>query len=135
MFEITGNLHIHTPYSDGAKWHAEIAEEAVAAGLDFIIVTDHNIWVDGVEGYYQCGDDKVLLLVGEEVHNPRRDPQASHFLVFGADRQYLPGFGEYLRGAYLGQDAEVHLRRALGLESAKELDEAWHAYARAKADA
>ena len=78
---------MHTPYSDGAKWHAEIAEEAIVAGLDFIIVTDHNIWVDGVEGYYENDRGRVLLLVGEEVHNPRRDPQASHFLVLGADKE------------------------------------------------
>ncbi|UCG23536.1 MAG: PHP domain-containing protein [Chloroflexota bacterium] len=87
MFEIAGNVHIHTPYSDGAKWHAEIAKDAIAAGLDFIVVTDHNIWVDGVEGYYEDDRGRVLLLVGEEVHNPRRVPQASHFLVFGADKE------------------------------------------------
>ena len=87
MNEVTGNLHMHTPYSDGAKWHAEIAEEAIAAGLDFIIVTDHNVWVDGVQGYYSNDDGRVLLLTGEEVHNPRRHPQSSHFLVFGAERE------------------------------------------------
>ncbi|HSG18995.1 MAG TPA: CehA/McbA family metallohydrolase [Anaerolineae bacterium] len=87
MNEVIGNVHMHTPYSDGMKWHAEIAEEAIAAGLDFIIVTDHNIWVDGVEGYYENAHGRVLLLVGEEVHNPRRDPQASHFLIFGAEKE------------------------------------------------
>jgi hypothetical protein len=29
----------------------------------------------------------VLLLIGEEVHNVRRIPQASHFLVYGAERE------------------------------------------------
>lgn len=87
MFELVGNMHMHTPYSDGEKWHAEIAEDAIAAGLDFIIVTDHNVWVDGVEGYYENENGRVLLLVGEEVHNPRRQPQASHFLVYGAEQE------------------------------------------------
>lgn len=87
MFEAAGNLHMHTPYSDGAKWHSEIAEEAIRAGLDFIVVTDHNIWVDGLEGYYTNDDGRVLLLVGEEVHNPRRQPQANHFLAIGADKE------------------------------------------------
>ena len=87
MKEIVGNVHMHTPYSDGAKWHDEIAHEAISAGLDFIIVTDHNIWVDGVEGYYEDERGRVLVLVGEEVHNPRRDPQANHFLVFGAEKE------------------------------------------------
>ncbi|MCP4424446.1 MAG: CehA/McbA family metallohydrolase, partial [Chloroflexi bacterium] len=84
------NMHMHTPYSDGEKYHAAIAEDAIAAGLDFIIVTDHNIWVDGVEGYYENGNGRVLLLSGEEVHNPRRRPQASHFLAYGAERELAP---------------------------------------------
>ena len=87
LFEAVGNMHMHTPYSDGEKSHAEIAEDAIKAGLDFIIVTDHNIWVDGVEGYYENENGRVLLLVGEEVHNPRRQPQASHFLAYGAERE------------------------------------------------
>jgi hypothetical protein len=87
LFELIGNMHMHTPYSDGEKWHKEIAEDAIAAGLDFLIVTDHNVWVDGVEGYYENENGRVLLLVGEEVHNPRRIPQASHFLVYGAEKE------------------------------------------------
>jgi hypothetical protein len=86
-FEIAGNMHMHTPYSDGEKYHEEIAGEAIKAGLDFVIVTDHNIWVDGVEGYYENGDGRVLLLTGEEVHNVRRKPQASHFLAYGAKQE------------------------------------------------
>jgi hypothetical protein len=86
-YSYAGNMHMHTPYSDGEKWHQEIAAEAIKAGLDFIIVTDHNVWVDGVEGYYQNETGRVLLLAGEEVHNVRRVPQASHFLVYGAERE------------------------------------------------
>jgi hypothetical protein len=93
MFELIGNMHMHTPYSDGAKWHAEIAQEAIEAGLDFIIVTDHNLWIDGVEGYYENDAGRVLLLVGEEVHDMRRQPQANHFLVYGAERE-LSSFAE-----------------------------------------
>ncbi len=87
MHEYAGNCHMHTPYSDGEKYHAEIAADAINAGLDFVIVTDHNIWVDGVEGYYENGNGRVLLLTGEEVHNVRRQPQASHFLAFGAEKE------------------------------------------------
>lgn len=87
MFEAIGNMHMHTPYSDGEKWHAEIAEDAIAAGLDFVIVTDHNVWVDGVEGYYENDNGRVLLLTSEEIHNTRRRPQASHFLAYGARRE------------------------------------------------
>jgi hypothetical protein len=87
-YEVVGNMHMHTPYSDGAKSHADIARAAISAGLDFVIVTDHNVWVEGIEGYYETGASKrVLLLVGEEVHDMRRDPQANHLLIYGADRE------------------------------------------------
>jgi hypothetical protein len=87
-FEAKGHVHIHTVYSDGTKSHAAIAEDALAAGLDYVITTDHNVWVDGVEGYYE-GErhQKLLLLVGEEVHDVRREPQANHCLIFGADAE------------------------------------------------
>jgi hypothetical protein len=93
MNEIIVNLHMHTTYSDGTGTHAEIAQAAINAGLDAIIVTDHNIWVQGVEKYYQDEDKKVLLLTGEEVHDQTRQPQKNHLLVFGAERemsQYAP---------------------------------------------
>lgn len=88
LHEYIGNLHIHTRYSDGTLYHAEIAEAALAAGLDWLIVTDHNVWVGGVEGYYGSDPTKqMLLLVGEEVHDPRRDPQVNHLLIFGANKE------------------------------------------------
>ena len=83
VYEYAGNLHVHTPYSDGQARHAEIAEVAGKAGLDFVIVTDHNVWVEGFEQYY----DQVLLLVGEEIHDVRRQPQANHLLVFNAEAE------------------------------------------------
>lgn len=86
-YSYSGNLHIHTRYSDGEKWHADVAHDAIAAGLDFIIVTDHNVYVTGVEGYYENERGRVLLLTGEEVHNVRRRPQASHFLAYGAGKE------------------------------------------------
>ena len=86
MIELVGNMHMHTTYSDGEATHREIAEAAARAGLDWVIVTDHNVWVKGVAGYY----DNVLLLVGEEVHDCRRVPQANHLLVFGAECELAP---------------------------------------------
>lgn len=90
--EYVGNLHMHTPYSDGTASHAEIAQAAIRAGLDFVIVTDHNVHVSGVEGYYYnpMRDRRVLLLTGEEVHDPRRSPQANHMLVYGVDGELSP---------------------------------------------
>jgi len=86
IYEYAGNPHAHTPYSDGEALHAEVAHAAAEAGLDFVIVTDHNVWVNGCEGYY----DKVLLLVGEEVHDVRRQPQANHLLAYNAETELAP---------------------------------------------
>ena len=86
IYEYVGNLHVHTPYSDGAALHAEVAQAAAKAGLDFVVVTDHNVWVNGCEGYYE----QVLLLVGEEVHDVRRQPQANHLLAYNAEAELAP---------------------------------------------
>ena len=75
MFELVANLHMHTPYSDGFGSHAEIAQAAIRAGIDVVIVTDHNVLVAGPEEIYRDGDRRVLLLVGEEVHDQARQPQ------------------------------------------------------------
>jgi hypothetical protein len=87
MQELVINLHMHTPYSDGHGSHAEIVRAAMQARLDAIIVTDHNVFVNGPEDYYKEGDQRVLLLVGEEVHDQARQPQKNHLLVFSADRE------------------------------------------------
>lgn len=86
MHEIVVNLHMHTRYSDGSGTHKDIAHAAIQTGVDVVIVTDHNVLVRGVEGYYRLGSRGVLLLVGQEVHDQARQPQKNHLLVFNADR-------------------------------------------------
>ena len=93
MHEIIVNLHMHTRYSDGSGTHKDIAQAAMKAGLDAVIVTDHNVLVQGVEGYYRSGPRRVLLLVGQEVHDRTRDPQKNHLLIFNTDRE-LATFGD-----------------------------------------
>ena len=87
MEELIVNLHMHTYYSDGHASHAQIVQAAQRAGLDIVIVTDHNVLVNGIEGYYKDKNKQVLLLVGEEIHDQARDPQKNHLLVFGAGRE------------------------------------------------
>jgi predicted metal-dependent phosphoesterase TrpH len=76
MKELIVNLHIHSTYSDGTGTHADIGNNALQAGLDVVIVTDHNVLVKGVEKYFHKGSRQVLLLVGEEVHDQDRQPQS-----------------------------------------------------------
>lgn len=87
MNEIVLNLHMHSIYSDGSGSHQEIAMDAIKAGLDAVIVTDHNILVQDFEGYIKKDDHQVLLLVGEEIHDQAREPQKNHLLVFNAEKE------------------------------------------------
>ena len=79
FFGQRGNLHMHTTASDGTMSRRELARLAEGAGLDFIVVTDHNVFQPGMHGWF----GQTLLLVGEEVHDPDRVPQSSHTLCFG----------------------------------------------------
>lgn len=87
LHEYIGNMHCHTVYSDGWGRHNDIAEAALSAGLDFVVVTDHNIWVQGLDGYRERQDRRVLLLTGQEVHDPTRRPQKNHLLTYETGRE------------------------------------------------
>jgi hypothetical protein len=87
MHEIIVNLHMHTRYSDGGGNHQDIAAAALKCGVDAVIVTDHNVLVRGFEGYIKDRNHKVLMLIGEEVHDQSRDPQKNHLLVLGAEKE------------------------------------------------
>ena len=83
MQELIVALHMHTVYSDGTGTHAELAAAGLKAGVDVLIVTDHNLLVNGVEGYTQEGKRKLLLLSGEEVHDRTSPVGGNHLLIFG----------------------------------------------------
>jgi hypothetical protein len=78
LYGLRGNLHMHTTFSDGTKTHEDLVRFAQDAGLDFVIVTDHNVFPPGLDGWY----GETLLLVGEEIHDTDRVPQSSHLLCF-----------------------------------------------------
>jgi hypothetical protein len=90
MHELTINLHMHTTYSDGSGTHADLGRAALKTGVDVLLVTDHNILVQGANDYYRDGKKRVLVLACEEIHDQDRDPQKNHLLVFGADRELAP---------------------------------------------
>lgn len=87
MHEVVVNLHMHTRYSDGSGIHKDLAAAALKTDVDAIIVTDHNILTHGFEGYYKEKNKKILMLIGEEVHDQARNPQKNHLLVFNAGRE------------------------------------------------
>ena len=82
MIDVAGNLHLHTTASDGVGTHNFVADAAARAGLDFFIYTDHNIWLDGLEGWYQSPDSEraILRLMGQEVNDPQLEPELNHLL-------------------------------------------------------
>lgn len=75
MFEYSGNIHIHSRYSDGSASPGEIAYFAKKAGLDFVIISDHfnlDALYNNEEGYR----DGVLIIIGMEVND-----KCNHYLA------------------------------------------------------
>ncbi len=75
-------MHLHSTYSDGTGTVPQIARAAGQAGVDVVLLTDHDTLAarrNGEERWY--GD--VLLLVGHEVTPPGGD----HYLAFGLDQE------------------------------------------------
>lgn len=87
MEELITNLHLHTRYSDGTGTHQDVLVAAMRCGLDVVIPTDHNVYVQGMDSYLHDGNRTVLLMCAEEVHDPARQPQKNHLLVLGAGRE------------------------------------------------
>ncbi|WP_460402673.1 CehA/McbA family metallohydrolase [Actinophytocola sediminis] len=61
-----GDGHLHTVHSDGRRTPAELAEAARAAGMDFIVSTEHNTASASMRWGAHAGDD-LLIVNGEEV--------------------------------------------------------------------
>ncbi|BBB93102.1 MAG TPA: PHP domain-containing protein [Methylomusa anaerophila] len=66
----TADLHIHTTFSDGRLNPLEIVDQAKAAGLRYIAITDHDT-VDGYimlrsAGYLANCDDNITIIPGIE---------------------------------------------------------------------
>ncbi len=72
---VPGVVHVHTTLSDGGGSPEEVIRAAGAAGLRFVVITDHNnLDTKSFEGYH----DGVLVLVGTEVSTT-----AGHILGLG----------------------------------------------------
>lgn len=74
-------MHVHSVHSDGTGTVEQIARAAGRAGIDVVLLTDHDT-LAGRAGWY----DDVLVLVGEEVTPPDRD----HYLAFDVSERVSP---------------------------------------------
>ena len=78
--EYKGVLHVHTAYSDSFGRMPYVIECAKRAGLDYVVVGDHNTLAarhEGWEGWH----DGVLLVIGVEISSHK-----GHVLALGLDR-------------------------------------------------
>ena len=88
-----GDCHLHTVYSDGRRLPSEVAAGARAAGLDFIVSTDHNTSSShAVWGPLAGGD--LLIITGEEITT-----RNGHYLALG-----IPP-GQWIDWRYRARDA------------------------------
>lgn len=84
FYDYAGALHIHSTYSDGAGTVPQIAKAANDAGLDFIVLCDHESLAarrnrqDGWHG-------RTLVLVGTEVAT-----DTGHLLALDVPDTFLP---------------------------------------------
>jgi PHP domain len=85
LIDLTCVVHLHSTYSDGTGTVPQIARAAEKAGVDVVLLTDHDTLAakrNGEEGWH--GD--ALVLVGMEVTPRNQD----HYLAFGIDKEVSP---------------------------------------------
>ncbi|HEU4383315.1 MAG TPA: PHP domain-containing protein [Anaeromyxobacteraceae bacterium] len=76
--EVRGAYHLHTTHSDGRGSLPEVVRAASEAGLQFLVVTDHNVMSPEDQGYR----DGVLVVQGSEVSAPY-----GHIVALGIPRE------------------------------------------------
>ncbi len=87
FYSYRGSIHNHTTFSDGAGAIEDLVQAAARTGLDFLIITDHNILVDASEQGWRQG---VLTLFDIEVHNPDLVPERNHCLTLNVQEDVTP---------------------------------------------
>lgn len=84
VHEATGVIHCHSRYSDGSGTLEEITAAAQRAGLDYLLMTDH----DTLAPLYERGErwhGRTLVLYGVEI-----SPRHNHYLAYGI--RHVPSF-------------------------------------------
>ncbi|HEU5471931.1 MAG TPA: CehA/McbA family metallohydrolase [Actinophytocola sp.] len=101
-----GDGHLHTVHSDGLRTPAELVAAARAAGLDFIVSTEHNTSSAALQWGAHATDD-LLIVNGEEVttrtgHWPAWHLPAGKWIDWryrAGDRHQFRRFAEEVRRA------------------------------------
>lgn len=75
--EVAGAYHVHSTESDGRLTPDQIAHAAAHAGLDFVVLTDHNVAQLPAPRFVSG----VLLVPGEELSTPN-----GHLVALGTSR-------------------------------------------------
>ena len=96
-----GAFHVHTTRSDGRGTVEEVAAAAKAAGLDFVVLTDHNDFAPREPAFI----DGVLMVPGVEISTAQ-----GHLVAFGL-RRPLEGVRRWMDGG----EAENAVRDAGGV--------------------
>jgi hypothetical protein len=96
-----GAYHVHTTRSDGRGTVEEVAAAAKAAGLRFVVLTDHNDFVLREPAFV----DGVLMVPGVEISTTH-----GHLVAFGL-RRPLEGVRPYMDGG----EAEAAVEKAGGV--------------------
>ena len=114
LVEYRGAIHIHSRHSDGTGSMRKIITAARRAGLNFIIVTDHDT-VRGKREGWEGWHDGVLALVGVEVS----PTGGGHCLAWGV--RHCAGFKTKTPREYLaiiqGQGGEAFLAHPQGKDT------------------
>ncbi|MBV8879179.1 MAG: CehA/McbA family metallohydrolase [Planctomycetaceae bacterium] len=76
-YDYKGVIHCHSTYSDGNGDMEEIGKAANAAGLDFVMMTDHD-QMKPIEDGQEKWNESSLIICGTEI-----TPDKNHFIVFG----------------------------------------------------
>jgi hypothetical protein len=77
MYDYRGIIHCHSTYSDGTGDMEEIGKAANDAGLDFVMMTDHD-QMKPVEDGQEKWNGSSLIICGTEI-----TPEKNHYIVFG----------------------------------------------------
>lgn len=79
-YEYKGAIHVHSTYSDGKGDIEEIMDCANKAGIDFVILTDHDT-LQPLDDGHEKWHGSCMLIIGAEI-----TPPDNHYITFGEER-------------------------------------------------